>query len=342
MKLARPFIRLPLDFDAARLAQEAAQLDPAAWRPHPLGLKGNSAVALISRAGGDNDDFGGRMSATPHLGSCPYHRQVMASFGEVLARSRLMKLDAGCEVQNHVDFNYHWYTRVRIHIPVITNPEVVFYCGDETLHMAPGGCWIFDNWRRHNVVNGSGEDRIHLVIDLSGSSRFWSMVRQALKAGHGNGGARFESLPYEPGKRVEILTENYNISPVMAPGEIDALVAELVREFEHHPGNDPGLVERYVQILTDFASDWRETWHRYGIGKQGLPHYRCLLDRVKSELHPERRALLISANDIGVNPVVVQRILRAALAPEVREQFFDEAGTEFNSVPMKDRGKGHE
>ncbi len=342
MKLARPFIRLPLDFDAARLAQEAAQLEASAWRPHPLGLKGNSAVALISRGGGDNDEFGGRMTATPHLGGCPYHRQVMASFNEVLARSRLMKLDAGCEVQNHVDFNYHWYTRVRIHIPVITNPEVVFHCGDEKLHMAPGECWIFDNWRRHNVVNGSGQDRIHLVIDLSGSSRFWGMVRQALKAGHGNGGARFESLPYEPGKRVEILTENYNISPVMAPGEIDALVADLVREFADHPGNDPGLVERYRLILTDFASDWRETWHRNGIGKQGLPHYRRLLDRVKSELHPERRALLISANDIGVNPVIVQRILRAALAPEVREQFFDESGTELNSDPMKDRGKGYE
>ena len=323
MKLARPFIRLPLDFDAARLAQEAVQLQASAWRPHPLGLKGNSAVALISRGGGDNDDFGGRMTATPHLGPCPYHRQVMASFGEVLARSRLMKLDAGCEVQNHVDFNYHWYTRVRIHIPVITNPAVIFYCGDEKVHMAAGECWIFDNWRRHNVVNGSDQDRIHLVIDLSGSSRFWKMVRQAAQEGQGGDGFKF--IAYEPGRREDILTENYNISPVMAPGEIDALVADLVREFVDHPGNDPALVERYRLILADFASDWRETWHRYGIGEQGLPHYRRLLDRLKGELHPQRRALLISANDIGVNPVIIQRILRAALAPEVREQFFEDA-----------------
>ena len=333
MKLARPFIRLPLDFDAARLAQEAAQLAPAAWRPHPLGLKGNSAVALISRAGGDNDEFGGRMTATPHLGGCPYHRQVMASFNEVLARSRLMKLDAGCEVQNHVDFNYHWYTRVRIHIPVITNPAVMFHCGDEKVHMAPGECWIFDNWRRHNVINGSGQDRIHLVIDLSGSSRFWNMVRQALQEGQGGDGFKF--IPYEPGRRADILTENYNISPVMAPGEIDALVSDLVREFAHHPGNDPVLVERYRLLLTDFASDWRETWHRYGMDRQGLPHYRRLLERVKNGLHPERRALLISANNIGVNPVIVQRILRAALAPEVREQFFEDAGTDLKSVPIR-------
>ena len=324
MKLAKPFIRLPLDFDAARLAQEAAQLHASAWRPHPLGLQGNTALALISRGGGDNDDFGGRMRATPHLQPCPYHRQVMASFGEVLARSRLMKLDAGSEVHNHVDFNYHWYTRVRIHIPVITNPKVLFYCGDEKVHMAAGECWLFDNWRRHNVINSSDRARIHLVIDLSGSSRFWGMVRQALQAGQGNGGEQFEFLSYEPGKQVEILTENYNISPVMAPGEVDALVADLVREFADHPGNDPGLVQRYRALLADFASDWREIWHRYGMDKQGRPHYQRLLERVKSALHPERRALLIAANDIGVNPVIVQRILRAALAPEVNEQFFQD------------------
>ena len=318
MKLARPFIRLPLTFDAARLAQEAVQLERAAWRQHPLGLKGNSAVALISRAGGDNDEFGGRMAATPHLDLCPYHRQVMASFGEVLARSRLMKLDAGCEVQYHVDFNYHWYTRVRIHIPITTSPAVAFYCGDEKVHMQAGECWIFDNWRRHNVINAGVKERIHLVIDLSGSSRFWRMVRQALQTGTGE---QFNFVPYEPGKQVDILTENYSISPVMAPGEIDALVTELLREFEDHPANDPALVERYRLALTDFASDWRETWHRYGMGKQGLPHYRRLIDRVKSELHPDRRALLISANDIGVNPVIVQRILRAALAPDVYDQF---------------------
>ena len=314
MKLPRPFIRLPLAFDTGRLAQEAAQLEPVAWRPHPLGLRGNSAVALISRAGGNNDEFGGQMATTPHLDLCPYHRQVMASFGEVLARSRLMKLDAGCEVQYHVDFNYHWYTRVRIHIPITTHPSVMFYCGDEIVHMEAGECWIFDNWRRHKVVNGSGQERIHLVIDLSGSARFWKMVRQALQVAPGNGDSeQSEFMAYEPGKRVNVFTENYNISPVMAPGEIDALVADLVREFEHHPANDPSLVERYRLILTDFASDWRATWHRYGMGKQGLPHYRRLIDRVKCELAPDRRALLISANDTGVNPVIVQRILRAAL-----------------------------
>ena len=177
MQLTRPFIRLPLAFDAARLAEELSNIEAAAWMPHPSGMAGNSAVALISRAGGDNDDFSGAMAVTPHLERSPYHQQVMASFNEVLSRSRLMKLAAGNEVASHIDFNYHWYSRVRIHIPLITNPDVLFSCGDEQVHMQTGECWIFDSWRRHQVVNGGTEDRVHLVLDTSGSSRFWQMVR---------------------------------------------------------------------------------------------------------------------------------------------------------------------
>ena len=63
------------------------------------------------------------MQETGHLKACPYIRQAIASFGEVFGRSRLMKLGTGSEVSQHVDFNYHWYTRVRIHIPIITNPD---------------------------------------------------------------------------------------------------------------------------------------------------------------------------------------------------------------------------
>ena len=147
MQLSRPFIRLPLCFDAARLAKELGDIDASAWMPHPSGLAGNNAVALISSAGGDNDDFNGAMAITPHLAGSPYHQQVMAGFNEVLARSRLMKLAVGSEVSSHIDFNYHWYSRVRIHIPVITNPQVIFSCGDEQVHMQAGECWIFDSWR---------------------------------------------------------------------------------------------------------------------------------------------------------------------------------------------------
>lgn len=328
MDIAKPFIRLPYGFDAKRLAREVTALPEAAWMAHPSGMKGNSAVPLISHNGGDNDDFEGSMRVTRHLNGCEYVRQVMASFDEVLGRTRLMKLAGGSEVSMHVDFNYHWYTRVRIHIPIITNPAVTFYCADQQVHMKAGECWIFNSWRRHRVTNAGDQDRIHLVIDAAGSSRFWNTVRDMEQYDPVTDQAAVEKLvspvPFGAGKEVTILTEKYNICPVMSPGEVDALVSGLVRDFEHNPKNDPKLIDAYERMLLDFAKDWRETWHLYGYQKDGWAHYQKIIDKVYEQLHPDMRALVTESNDIGVNPIIVQRILKSALAVDTMDQFIDE------------------
>lgn len=326
MKLNKPFIRLPYQFDAIRLAEEVNSLSSEAWMEHPSKLKGNSALALISRDAGDNDEFDGHMLCTPHLEKCDYIQQVMAGFGEVLGRSRLMQLAPGCEVSSHVDFNYHWYTRVRIHIPVVTNPDVQFYCGADSLHMAAGQCWIFDSWRRHNVVNNGSEARVHLVIDAAGSSKFWQMVRQ-MEALDNDAFSTEKAIKFTPylaenseqckgGDKPVVQTERYNISPVMSPGELEGLVEGVIADFEHNPKNDPALIDSYREMLRSFGKDWRQLWLLYGYEKQGRPHYAALINSVYKGLPPDRRALLTSSNDVGVNPVVVQRILRAALYSE--------------------------
>ena len=315
MRLAKPFIRLPYQFDAARLAAEVATFEPDEWMAHPSALPGNSAIALIASGGGDNDSFEGEKQATPHLARCPYMRQVMASFGEVLSRSRLMKLDARSEVSLHVDFNYHWFSRVRIHIPVVTNRDVIFHCGPERLHMTAGECWIFDSWRRHRVVNPSAKERIHLVIDTCGSSRFWNLVRQVEEADAAVVGADAAFLPFERNKSVALRIERYASLPVMAPGECSALIEDLIADFTANSGNEPRLAAAYVELLRGFAHDWREIWLLHGDEQVAFPAYRALIEQTRRRLHPDRRALTTASNGIGVNAVFVQRVLNAALAP---------------------------
>jgi hypothetical protein len=307
--IGQPFIQLPYTFDADRLASEVSSFADDAWMQHPQRLDGNSAVALISKDGTDNDDFSGRMCETQHLEKCEYMRQVLASFDEVLGRSRLMKLAAGAEVALHVDFNYHWYSRVRIHIPIITNSDVTFFCADQKTNMAAGESWIFNAWRRHRVTNESNQDRIHLVIDTAGSAKFWNMLRESVAG-------KLDSIhvPYEAGKHVEIRTEKYNIADVMAPGEVDALVADLIRDFELNPKNDAALVSKYRSMLVEFSKDWRQLWLQYGDEKSARPLYGQVIDKVYDAMEPDRRALVTQSNDIGVNPIIVQRILRSALA----------------------------
>ena len=151
MKLPKPFYRLPVRFDAARLAAECAAMPAAAWAKHPNEIPGNTSLRLISANGTENDEVDGPMLPTAHLARAPYLRQVLASFGVVWSRSRLLKLSARAGVPRHADINHHWFSRVRLHVPVVTHPEVRFHCGDRSVHMAAGEAWLFDNWRLHWV-----------------------------------------------------------------------------------------------------------------------------------------------------------------------------------------------
>ena len=122
-------------------------------RRHPSEYAGNTAARLITVGGTQNDYVAGAMQPTPALLASPYLQQVLASFNTVWSRSRLMRIEGGGKVPLHSDINHHWFYRVRVHIPVITRPEVRFFCADQSVHMAAGEAWIFDNWREHQVLN---------------------------------------------------------------------------------------------------------------------------------------------------------------------------------------------
>jgi len=317
MELTQPFVRLPYSFDPTQLQRELDQFESGDWMEHPNKMEGNLAIPLISLNGQNNNDFSGRMLPTAHLQRCEYMQQSMASFNEVLARSRLMRLNAGCQVAPHVDFNYHWYSRVRIHIPIVTNPDVIFHCGDQKIHMQAGECWIFDSWRRHKVVNSSDQDRVHLVIDTAGSSRFWNTVREmqgfGIDTNNAELTAKLRQRPYAPGVASEIKTEQFNNAPIMAPGELEAIADELIADLKANAENDINILAEYQYLLSNLAKDWRELWHLYGYQQSGWPHYKELLDKTAGKLRPNPRVLVTASNDVGANPIVMQRILRAAL-----------------------------
>ena len=116
------------------------------------------------------------MAPTPELLRCPYLSQVFASLGVTVGRSRLMRLSGHAEVTRHADQGYYWTERVRVHVPVVTQPTVRFECGDAAINMAAGECWIFDTWRQHRVLNDAVESRVHLVVDTVGGGAFWDLV----------------------------------------------------------------------------------------------------------------------------------------------------------------------
>jgi hypothetical protein len=230
LKLPRPFFRLPVRFDAERLRAEVEMLPSGAWSRHPQEFSGNSAVRLITVGGTQNDAVAGAMQPTPALLASPYLQQVLASFDTVWSRARLMRIDGGGSVPLHSDMNHHWYYRVRVHIPVITRPEVRFHCADQIVHMAAGEAWVFDNWRRHKVENPTPDARVHLVADTTGTSAFWRLVLKGQDGGFDMPTRNVRLFPYDPSARPALRTERFNVASVMPPPEVELLTTDLLAD----------------------------------------------------------------------------------------------------------------
>lgn len=275
MRVSKPLLQLPIRFDGERLAAEVNALPPSAWCPHPQGYIGNEAVPLVSLGGTINDDFVGPMAPTENLEHCPYIASVMKELDGVWGRSRLMGLAAGANVPRHNDLHYYWRTHLRIHVPVITNPGVVFTVGGDSVHMAAGDCWVFDSFTPHEVRNTGSERRVHMVLDTVGSERLWDLVDQAESGAEAGDVA--EPPPATP---EELRYEQLNSPIVMSPWEIRQHFDFILEHALPHPD-----LEAIRKRLDRFAIAWRAAWAQFGNSDAGIPTYHLLIERVRADLN---------------------------------------------------------
>ena len=274
MQFDRPLLKLPIRFCADRLASEVRALPAKAWQPHPQAFEGNEYVPLVSPAGLITNEFAGPMGATEYLLQCPYMMEAMAALGAVWGRGRLMGLGIGGTVPVHIDANYYWRTHIRVHVPIITNPDVDFSCGGETVQMAAGECWVFDTFREHHVENNGSEQRVHLVLDTVGGERLWELIEEA-RQGEG------EPILLEPGQISghELAFEQLNYPKVMSPWELQCHVLDLVDQAVDSPNLEP--VKRRLDRL---IAGWSAAWARFADSDEGIPAYRGLIASAQEDL----------------------------------------------------------
>ena len=290
MKLQFPFIQLPLAFDAQTLAAEVAALGEAPWRPHPQGFPGNSMLPLVAVDGDPaNEAFAGSMRPTPALQQCPYLMQVFASLGATVGRSRLMRLAGQAEVTRHADQGYYWAERVRVHVPIVTQPSVRFECGDAAVNMAAGECWIFDTWRLHRVLNDAVESRIHLVVDTVGGGRFWELVAKGRRHDAAANAADWRVHGVVPGgKPASVAFEASNVPKVMSPWELSSHLSFLFNESLPHP--QLVVLQQYAGQL---MREWRSLWAEHGDAEEGRPKFRALFDSFAAAARTPGQSILL-------------------------------------------------
>jgi hypothetical protein len=313
VRLSRPFFQLPILFEVARLQAEVAALPAEAWSLHPDRVPGNSAARLISAGGGETDAHHGQMAPTRWLAAMPYLRQILAGFGVVWSRSRLMRLAPGAGVPEHADINHHWYTRVRLHIPIFTWPEVRFHCDGRSVHMGAGEAWIFDNWRRHHVENKASGDRIHLVADTTGTAAFWQFA-----CGPTPPRTTWRTVGWDPGMNSQLLTESDQRSPVMPAAEVQLLVEDLRAELTvGAEAADAKLrADRFNALLESFVLDWRQLCALHGVGGRARPDFLRLANAVREGAKPLADGLVMRTNGASAMLVLEKRVLQHLIADD--------------------------
>ncbi len=308
MRLDRPLLKLPRCYDADALAADVAALPPTAWLPHPGKLPGNDAVPLITPGGTISNGFAGPMAPTEHLAACPYIMRIMADLGAVWGRSRLMGLAPGSDVPEHVDVGYYWRTHLRVHVPIVTEPGVSFTAGGETVHMAPGECWVFDTFQMHKVRNAGSAKRIHLVLDTVGGERLWDLVAAA-QAG------QTAAEPLGPGEGTgPIAYEQVNLPEIMSGWEIRCHIDYLLGLAPAGPARDA-----VAPRLERFASSWMAAYAEHGTDAAGLPLYRRLIDGIREDLRVLRASSILLSNQVPLDRALAELIFMVAV-PAARPQ----------------------
>ena len=228
----------------------------------------------------------------------------------VWSRSRLLRLAPGAGVAPHSDIHYHWFFRVRMHVPIITLPPVRFICDGESVHMAPGEAWLFDNWRTHAVQNPTAGERIHLVADTSGSAAFWELAARGLEAS-----AHVEERPYDAAKFDTPLCEQIPSPTVMPPSEVELLILDMRSELvvDADTAEHRARLARYHALLLGFARDWRQLYQLYGEDPKGREAYAKLRDAVRERSPEMSSGLVMRTNRSTAHKLLEARILTACL-----------------------------
>ena len=124
-------------------------------------------------------------------------------------------------------------------------------------------------------------------------------------------------LPFEEGSQTEILTEKYNAPLVMQPGEIDAMVTDIIYDMRACRDNHVATAQEFERTLQYFRHEWRRLWSLYGQSREGWSHYDNLLKNIRL---PQGQLQLASNQGSAIHTFGA-RVMAAALNVPLADQY---------------------
>ena len=165
-------IRLPLTYDVDLLVRDLEALRECDQSPQPGPYHDGEWVGLALRSMGGEQSTNpstaglGGYQYTEALERAPYFKQILDELSVPKEVVRILTLPPGGHIKDHFDFHTSFqYGLIRLHIPIVTHPDVEFVIGGETVDFKPGELWFGDFSQVHSVENKSPITRVHMVID---------------------------------------------------------------------------------------------------------------------------------------------------------------------------------
>jgi hypothetical protein len=87
--------------------------------------------------------------------------------GGKILRAMVTRLGSGCRIARHKDAHPSFSVAHRIHVPLVTNPEVEFMVGPERVPPRAHYAFELNNLMFHQVTNRGNSARIHFIFDYA-------------------------------------------------------------------------------------------------------------------------------------------------------------------------------
>jgi Aspartyl/Asparaginyl beta-hydroxylase len=166
-------IRLPRNYDVELLQRDLQTLQEVGRAPQPGPYHAGewTGIALYSM-GGKQSTFPSAAGTehyqeTDELQRAPYMRQILSELDCPKEVVRILFLPPDGHIKDHFDFHTSFqFGLLRLHVPIITHPDVIFVIDGQQVMMNPGELWYGDFSKVHSVKNNSPVVRVHMVIDV--------------------------------------------------------------------------------------------------------------------------------------------------------------------------------
>jgi Aspartyl/Asparaginyl beta-hydroxylase len=166
-------VRLPRTYDVDLLVRDLGVLRevPKATQPGPYHEGEWTGIALHSMGGKDSvfpsspgmDSY----QETERLRNTPYFKKILDELKCPKEVVRILFLPPGGHIKNHFDFHTNFqFGLLRLHIPILTHPDVAFVIDGHRVNWKAGELWYGDFSRVHSVKNDSQIIRVHMVVDV--------------------------------------------------------------------------------------------------------------------------------------------------------------------------------